>query len=142
MLTLGSSAETNTVTATATGLTGSPLTFNATGRLATTLAPVSGNNQTGPTCTVLANLFVVQVADAGSLPVPQVTVTFAVATGTGTLSTASAMTDSQGLASSLLTLGLTPETDTVTATTAGLSGSPVTFTATGVKKRRGQITSD
>ncbi len=82
--------------------------------------------------TALANPFIVKVTDAGSNPVPGVPVTFLVTAGNGTLTATTVVTNAQGLASSLLTLGATPGSNIVTATATGLSGSPVTFTATGL----------
>ena len=141
-LSLGATAEANTVTATATGLAGSPVTFTATARLATTLSMVSGDTQSDTAGTALANPFVVKVIDGSSNPVPGVTVTFAVTLGGGSLSATSVTTNALGQASSLLTLGTGPESNTVTATAAGLTGSPLTFTATGLNKGRSQLISD
>lgn len=80
------------------------------------------------------------VTNASGIPVAGVTVSFAVTAGGGTESPTSVVMDDQGVALSTLTLGPTPVTNTVTATAAGLIGSPLTFTAN--KKRRGQISSD
>jgi len=141
-LSLGATAEANTVTATATGLAGSPVTFTATARLATTLSMVSGDTQSDTAGTALANPFVVKVIDGSSNPVPGVTVTFAVTLGGGSLSATSVTTNTWGQASSLLTLGTGPGSNTVTATAAGLTGSPKTFTAPGLNKGRSQLISD
>src|SRR5262249_51458178 len=69
--------------------------------------------------------------DSSSNPVSGIGVTFAVASGGGTLTTATTTTDGSGLASTTLTLGASVGTNTVTATSGTLSGSPLTFTATG-----------
>jgi hypothetical protein len=130
-LKLGPAAGTNTVTATVAGLTGSPVTFNATARVAATIAAVSGNLQGGIRSTPLASPFVVVVRDASSNPVPGVQVTFAAASGGGTVSNALVFTDAQGRAFTLLTLGGTPGSNQVNATVTGLTGSPVIFTANG-----------
>jgi len=120
---------TYTVGAGSPGLTGSPLSFNITGLTPATIAAVSGNNLSATAGTALPNPFVVVVTDASNNPVPGVPVTFAVASGGGTLSAASVVTNTQGLAPTLL-LGVTAGTNTVTATAAGVKVG-VTFTATG-----------
>ncbi len=139
-LTLGSTAGTNTVTATSGTLAGSPITFTATGVAPPANTPptpaslvlISGNNQSGTVGQALVNPFTVEVTDASSNPVAGVTVTFAVTAGGGTLSAASVVTNSSGLASSILTLGSTAGTNTVVATSGTLTGSPITFSAAGV----------
>ena len=75
----------------------------------------------------------VQVTDAGGNPVPNVSVTFAVASGGGYAHRLErATTNAAGIASvNSWTLGTTAGANTLTATSAGLTGSPVTFTATG-----------
>jgi adhesin/invasin len=134
-LTLGTAAgsNNNTVTATAAGLSGSPVTFTASANAgaAATIAAVSGSGQSGAVGTELASAFVVKVTDANGNGVSGVTVVFAVTAGGGTLSAASVATDASGQASTKLTLGTVAgsNNNTVTATAAGLSGSPVTFTA-------------
>jgi small subunit ribosomal protein S11 len=76
----------------------------------------------------------VAVTDAHGNAVSGVAVTFAVSSGAGTLaSSGSVVTDSGGIATSpTWTLGTTAGPNLLTATATGLSGSPVTFTATGV----------
>ena len=89
----------------------------------------SGDGQKGQTDTQLKEPFVVTVSDQNKTPFEGVPVSFAVKAGGGKLSLESTMTDSTGLASSTLTLGSQPGTNTVVATAAELE--PVTFTATG-----------
>jgi adhesin/invasin len=140
-LTLGPVATENDVTATATGLTGSPLLFTFLGVAspATQVAIVSGNVQNGVAGSALANPFVVVVKDANNLPVTGFGVTFAVATGAGTLSATTVATDATGQAKTTLTLGKTAGPNSVTATATGLTGSPITFTATGTAGAATQI---
>jgi hypothetical protein len=128
-LTLGSSAGTNTVNANATGLTGSPVTFtaSATAGTATQLAIASGNNQTAAIGKQLAMPLVVVAKDGIGNPVANVTVTFAVTSGGGTLSATSAVTNTMGQAQTMLTVGGSPGTNTVSASAAGVTA--VTFTA-------------
>ena len=140
-LTLGKAAGPNSVTATAQGLTGSPVTFRATGTAgpAANLAIASGNNQSGQVGQPLANPLVVLVTDANQNPVQGVPLTFAVATGGGSLSVVAASTNASGQASSVLTLGPAPGANTVTVSGAGLSGSPLTFTAMGLAAGASQL---
>ena len=98
------------------------------------MALTSGNSQQGAVLTALTSPFVVTVTDANGNTVSGTTVTFAIATVPGgatgqSLNPTSTTTAPNGQAPSTLTLGSTAGTYTVTATSAGLSGSPVTFTA-------------
>ncbi len=133
--TLGSIAGTNTVTATATGLTGSPVSFNATGvsGVATAITLNAGNNQSATVNTNVATAPSVKVTDANNNPVAGVSVTFAVATGGGAITGATTTTNALGIAAvGSWTLGTAAGPNTLTATSGTLSGSPVTFTATGI----------
>ena len=131
--TLGTVAGTsnNTFTATALGLTNSPITFtaSATAATATTLVYVSGEGQTGTVNTALGADFVVRVVDAFNNPVQGVTVAFA--SPTGTLSSPSELSLADGSAQVRGTLGTVAGTgnNTFTATALGLTNSPITFTA-------------
>ncbi len=135
--TLGLTPGTNAVTATASGLAGSPVTFTATGTAvsATTIAPNSATSQSATVGTVVPQAPSVLVTGSGGVPISGVAVTFTVTSGGGTTSPASPATVSttaNGIATlSTWTLGATAGTNTVTAAASGLAGSPVTFTATG-----------
>jgi len=132
--TLGTTAGANTLTATSAGLTGSPVTFTATGTAGSSLIAIhAGNNQSAPVGTAVAIPPAVIVRDAANNPVAGVTVTFAIASGAGTVEpTAPMTTDANGIAAvTSWALGTTAGTNTLTATSDGLTGSPVTFTATG-----------
>jgi adhesin/invasin len=73
----------------------------------------------------------VTATDLAGNPVAGVPVTFAVTSGGGTLSGASQTTGGDGMATvGSWTLGSAAGANTVAATSAGLDGSPVTFTAT------------
>jgi|GEM_PF-1605796 len=130
--TLGFAAGAQTVTVNAAGLTGSPLTLSATATAApaTQLALAAGDKQTAVVGTKLATPLQVQVLDTNTQPVQGFDVAFAVTAGGGTLSGATVKTDAQGLATVEWTLGATAGAQTVTANAAGLTGSPITFTAT------------
>ncbi len=97
---------------------------------ASTLTLVGGSGQTGPWGSALATPFVVAAADSNGNPVSGVVVTWAVATGAGSLSLSTSSTQVNGQASTVATLG-TAGVSTFTATSNGLAGSPVTFSATG-----------
>jgi len=70
------------------------------------------------------------VTSASGLPVAGASVTFAVTAGGGALTGIQSVTDAQGVTAAYLTLGPTAEPNTVNATAAGLSGSPLIFTVT------------
>lgn len=107
---------------------------------AATISKVSGDNQTGTTGHPLRYPLVVVVTNSAGIPVNGVTVSFAVTSGAGTLSTANAVSDSQGVASTQLTLGAIPGTSIVSASAEGLTGSPLMFTIS-ERKRAGQLVS-
>src|SRR5437867_5873384 len=120
--------------ATSTGLSGSPVTFTATGTAGTaaTIAANSATSQSATAVTAVTTPPSVIVKDANGNPVAQLAVTFAVAPGNGTITGASQTTNASGVATvGSWTLSATAGPNTLTATSTGLSGSPVTFTATG-----------
>jgi len=132
--TLGNTAGSNTMTVTKGGLTGSPITFSATGvaGAATQIAINAGNNQTATVGTAVATAPSVTVNDAFGNPVSGVTVTFAVGSGGGSATGLITNTNSSGIATvGSWTLGTIAGANTLTATSTGLTGSPVTFNATG-----------
>ena len=97
----------------------------------TQIAVYAGNAQTATVGTAVATAPSVRVRDSHNNAVPGVVVTFAVTSGGGTITTASATTDAFGIATcGSWILGTLAGTNTLTATRAGLTGSPVTFTAT------------
>ena len=102
-------------TFTATSLAGAPAV----------LQKVSGDGQVGVAASALPVPFVAKVEDASGNPVPAVLVTFAASSGS--VSPISVGTDSQGLASVVLTLPAAAGTTTVTVSTTGVAS--VTFTA-------------
>lgn len=94
------------------------------------IAAVSGSGQTAPVGTALPQPVVVKVTASDGLGAPDVAVTFAAANG-GSVGSATVTTGADGIAQTTWKLGTTVGTQTLTASAAGLSGSPVTFTATG-----------
>ena len=98
---------------------------------ATQIAINAGDNQSATVATTLPVNPSVIVRDAGNLPVAGVAVTFAVASGAGTITGAVATTNASGIATvGSWTLGALAGANTLTATSAGLAGSPVTISAT------------
>ncbi|MEO5870527.1 MAG: Ig-like domain-containing protein [Gemmatimonadaceae bacterium] len=130
--TIGAIAGPNTLTATSAGLTGSPVTFTATGVAgAGTIAVNAGNNQTATVNTAVAVAPSVSIKDNNNNPIVGASVTFAVASGGGSISGATSTTNASGIASvGSWTLGTAAGVNTLTATSSGVIGSPVTFSAT------------
>ena len=110
-----------------------------------TLDKTSGEDQTGPASTQLAESFVVFAADEDGAAMAGVIVTFTVSAGGGMLSantdadpctfesaklSITAITDANGQVSTRLTLGSEPGTNTVDISVAGLEPEPFTATAT------------
>ena len=137
ILTLGNKVGTYFVTATANGLSGSPVTFTAIANsgVATTLTRTSGHAQTRPINTALSEPLVVTVTDAGGNPVQGFPVVFELdtllsASKGNLLSQYVDSTDNNGRASTRLILGSKIGSYRVRAAAIGLIGSPVEFLAT------------
>ena len=77
-----------------------------------------------------ANPVSVKVTDAYGNGIAGVNVTFAVASGGGSVTPSAALTDASGVAATTFTLGTRIDANSVSATAAGLFGSPVLFSAT------------
>src|SRR5881396_1605795 len=132
--TLATTAGTDTLTATSADLAGSQVTFTATGTPggAGSIAVNAGNGQSATVGTAVATDPSVIVRDRFGNPVANVAVTFAVASGNGSVTGANQTTNASGVATvTSWTLGTTVGTNTLRATSQGLNGSPVIFTATG-----------
>src|SRR5207237_830952 len=132
--TLSATAGSNTLTATSGALTGSPVTFTATGTAgaAATIAANSATSQSATAGRAVGTPPAVMVKLENVYRVAQVAVTFAVAPGNGTITGASQTTNSSGMATvGTCTLSLHDALPILTATSGALTGSPVTFTATG-----------
>ncbi len=125
-LTAGASEGDITVTATAAGLTGSPLTFDTRAVSAAVVTITGGNMQSGRTSQSLAQALAVRVTAADGGAVPGASVTWSVTAGGGTLSAATTAADGDGRTSADLILGGTVGQNTVTAT----AGATVQFSAT------------
>jgi hypothetical protein len=133
--TLGAAAGTNTVTAAAAGLAGSPVTFTATGTAAsaTTIEANSTTSQSATVGTAVDAPPTVRVTGAGGAFIAGVEVTFAVSSGGGSIIGPTTVTTNSGGIAAVggWILGTTAGPNTLSASVAGLAGSPVIFTATG-----------
>ncbi len=129
--TLGTGSGAQTATASVAGATGSPLTFSATAASAA-MAKLVGDNQTGLVGYAVNVRPAVQITGAGGAPASGTPVTFTVASGGGSVTSATVTSNASGIAQvGSWVLGTSAGANTVTATAAGVAGSPVTFTATG-----------
>ena len=105
---------------------------------ATSMTVSAGSNQTAQVATAVAVPPAVRVTDASGNPVANVNVTFGVVTagaqiasGSTTGTALSVLTNASGIAAlTSWTLGNTAQQYALTASAAGLTGSPATFTAT------------
>ena len=104
-------------------------TFNITSGTAAAIAVSAGQAQIAPVSTALPTPLAVLVTDANANPVSGATVNWTVATGGGSVSAASSVSNASGIATIVWTLGASAGTQSVTAASVGLAGSPVTFTA-------------
>lgn len=95
------------------------------------LASASGNDQSAAVGQALANPIVVVHTLDGS-GVSGTTVSWTVTAGGGSVSPGTSITDGSGMASTVWTVGPNAGANSVLATGTGLTGSPVTFGATGI----------
>ena len=139
-LTLGTAAGTVTVTA-RVGKRTVTITATKTATGAATIAANSVTDQSGTTSATVAAPPSVLVVDGQGNPVSGVSITWAVTAGGGSVNTTGATTTGATGVATLTswTLGASAGLNTVTATSAGLSGSPVTFNANGVASAPTQI---
>jgi len=113
------SASSTTVGATTAARSGDSMSVNA------------GDNQSAVAGTAVPVQPSVRVVDALGNPVSGLTVNFAVTSGGGSVTSASDVTGDDGVAEVGWTLGSTPGTNNLQASCAGITGSPLTFKATG-----------
>jgi hypothetical protein len=93
------------------------------------MASFAGTGQSAPIGSPLADSLRVQVSDASGNEAPGVTVTWSVVSGGGTVSPTSSVTNEAGVAATQFVLGPEPGEQSAQAVVAGLTGSPVVFTA-------------
>ena len=127
---LGSTRGTQIVIARVAGTTDLQTAFEATVGSATArrIEAVSGDNQSAPVGTALPTPLVVLVTDQFGNPVEGVSVAWS-ANG-GDISPRSSLTGPDGLAQASRVLGASTGTQTATASSDELQGSPVIFTST------------
>ncbi len=119
-----------TLTASASGLTsGTSAAFAVASGPPTGLSIVSGSGQSAAAGALLDPI-TVRLHDAFGNGVASETIAFAVTGGGGSLSSATATTDADGMATVLWTIGAGPQT--MTATYAGLAPTIITATSTSV----------
>ncbi len=130
--TLGTTAGANTMSASATGLTGSPLAFSATGTpdVPTQVTVNTGNGQSAVAGQAVAVAPAVLVRDQFNNPVAGAAVTFSVTGGGGSVTGGSQTTTAGGVATvGSWILGVTVGANALSATVSGLT--PANFAATG-----------
>jgi len=110
-------------------LTPAGFSFVAFAASANGLAMVSGDGQQGTAGTTLGAPLVVEVTDEFGNPIAGKRITWAVEGG-GSVNDPSSLTDADGRSSVLRTLGPASGSQTTTASSEGLAGSPVIFTHT------------
>jgi adhesin/invasin len=121
----------HTLTFSAPGLTSATASVTTLPGAASTLSVVGGNNQSAIPGTPLPVSPSVKTADADGNAVPGLEVIFAVVSGGGSATGLTQTTNLSGVATvGSWTIGGATGTNTMTAASTGLSGSPVTFTAT------------
>jgi plastocyanin len=127
--TLGQGAGAQSATASLSGATGSPVSFSATATAgaAAALVKAGGDSASSPPNTSL----VIQVlsTDGFGNPVAGVPVTWAVSSGPATVNP-KVDTTSTGGAQTTVQIGATTGAIVITATSSGLTGSPITFRET------------
>ena len=94
------------------------------------LSIASGNAQSGPVSTALAQPIVALVTDANGNAKAGVSITFAVTGGGGSVSLATGTTDAAGHASTAWTLGATVGAQTLDVASTGLPAVPASATGT------------
>lgn len=100
---------------------------------ASSMSISAGNGQSTIVGTAVSVPPAVAVVDAYGNPVSGVNVTFAAASGGGSITGALAPTDALGIArATSWTVGTVAGSNSVTASSVGLTGSPLTFTASGI----------
>lgn len=129
-LTLGDGAGTNRVTASAEGLSGSPVAFTANGVAPASVEVVSGDAQEARISKSVADPLVVLVKGTDGPPLPGATVQWSVTGGGGSLSDNTTATDDAGQAAVTLTVGPAVGANTAEASVSGV-GTSASFTAQG-----------
>ncbi len=132
--TLGTLAGTQTVTASAPGVTSLSFTATALAAAADAMTILTGNNQTGSPGAALPDSLRIRLVDRFGNPIAGVTITWTPAVGAGAVSPATSATDANGRAATRWTLGSTGGPKSITASGAGFlqtftGGGNVTYLA-------------
>jgi hypothetical protein len=106
------------------------ITATAEAGAASSIAKVAGDAQSGTSGQPLAAPLVVRVADSYGNPVGGVGVTFTRLSGNGSVTTSSAVTTADGMASTAYILGTTAGAESIRADVTGLTGAAATFNLT------------
>jgi plastocyanin len=131
--TLPQTAGARTATAAVADASGSPVGFTATAQPgpATQLLRTGGNGQSGEINTALADPIQVTAADQFGNGVGNISVAWQVTGGGGSVAPLNSTTSALGTATTVWTLGGTLGAQAAEGAVAGLTGSPVAFSATG-----------
>ncbi|MCH8254198.1 MAG: Ig-like domain-containing protein, partial [Gemmatimonadetes bacterium] len=142
--TLGTTSGAQVARVSVTSNTGINTDFSATADadVPAALTLVGGDMQTGLVSQLLANPIEVKVEDQFGNGVSNQPVTFSITSGAGSQGTTDANTGADGLASTTWTLGPGTGTQTAAATAAGLTGSPIAFTAIATTLSLSSVTPD
>lgn len=125
--TLGPSATSQTLFATATGL--DPVVISATGLVPVQVVVVQGNNQSARVGTALATQIVIRVLGSGNVPMVGVPVAFQVTAGGGAFTPQTALTNATGEVTVRWTMGAVAGANGAAVQVGTLD--PVTLGATG-----------
>ncbi len=130
--TLGSATGSQSATASAGELTGSPVGFTATARAgsANRLLRVSGDDQSARVGTELDNRLVVRLVDRAGNGVPNRAVSWVIATGGGSVDPGTSTTDGDGQAFARWTLGSDAGGNSLNAVVSGVGFVAFSATAT------------
>ena len=130
----GSTGTEYTITYTVTNLTAATYSITVSGGTATQITLNAVNNQSATAGSAVSTAPSVIVKDDSNNPVLGVSVTFANGTGGSVSGTMTSTTGADGIATfaGVWTLGTTAGLNTLIASSTALSGSTVTFTATGI----------
>src|SRR5207249_141519 len=121
-------------------LTGTVGSYTLSAGTAAVIGANSLTTQSAPAGSAVSSPPSVIVHDGSGNPVQGVTVTFAAAAGSGSVTGGTQTTNESGIATvGSWTLSTTAGTNTLTATSSGLTGSPVTFTAEGTAGAAGRV---
>lgn len=131
--TLGSSGGSNTLSASASGLDGSPVVFTATAQTTSgppaSISVFAGDGQTALPNTAVSIAPAVKVSDAAGIGVAGISVVFSIRSGGGSLTGAVAVSDSKGIATAGSWILGAGGGNSLFATLNGVSGSPLIFVA-------------